>query len=688
MRILFVTLEFRSGAFSGNGVYAQSQARALAKAGHRVHVVAGIPWKALEEKREKGVDARYDDPPNLTITEVVVPDESWGRLDADCGWKTFAEQIGERVDLHRSIVDFDPDAILGVDWSSLAAARKLSKHVNDLRERSKQPRGLVRKKSPPSSTSDTVDEMVTKRESLIAPFVYSNFRVFTRSDREAHLELEADAVSVSRGVLVLCRDDADFVTEHLSPPGVAVAPRVVHPPLREDLRVLADQPENAGKREPPERKYFTCCVRLSPEKEPGRFIALLEWLNRQEEFKASGIVPVLCASTQGSHADAIRRKFKDAAPNGVVMREFLDARGLQNLFEKTVLNFHPCEKDAYGMTIVEAGAFGAPSIANRGGSVGATSILRERDGALIGIDFRRAAGAKEESEEQYAAVLKCLLDRPGTERVGAAAKKAALAWDEEANAAAVAEALHDALDEHSETTIGDRRWRLPKPEDVERLQAVWRDSTIAVWVGGEWVTMQRAEACGATPSMGNSPEWRLGSGGIRGTKRQKTGAGEDSAPMLRTMTRMVILTAHNPMGASRDAATNDLAMKQLALEVRALVEDRTFQDVRPCVSVDAVDGADAWSEPGFAITLDSSSNDAFVAATRLARDHGQAAVYELTGASNGMWKLSVISCFPGLSGLTVENVPLVVREPPKSMPTDPSEARCHWEGDHDAVIGL
>jgi len=43
LRVLFITLEFKAGAFSGNGVYAQSQVRALRNAGHSIFVVSGRP---------------------------------------------------------------------------------------------------------------------------------------------------------------------------------------------------------------------------------------------------------------------------------------------------------------------------------------------------------------------------------------------------------------------------------------------------------------------------------------------------------------------------------------------------------------------------------------------------------------------------------------------------------------------
>lgn len=43
LRVLFLTLEFSAGTFSGNGVYAQSQVRALRQLGHQVFVISAAP---------------------------------------------------------------------------------------------------------------------------------------------------------------------------------------------------------------------------------------------------------------------------------------------------------------------------------------------------------------------------------------------------------------------------------------------------------------------------------------------------------------------------------------------------------------------------------------------------------------------------------------------------------------------
>ena len=385
--MLFVSLEFRAAAFSGNGVYAQSQARALAKAGHDVHVVSGVPSKSVERKQSR--QTHYPgDPPNLAVTEILLSeDEKWGRLDAECGWREFAERAGPGLeeDLVRGIADFNPDVILGVDWSSLPAARSLSRRVRSL------------------TREDTAnDDGEGDENALIAPFVYSNFRVFTRGNApEAHAALEADAVAAAREVLALSREDADFVAERLSPPGIAVAPRVVLPPLREDVRALAESVSAASRSSAaadapsaPERKYLTCCVRLSPEKEPENFLSLCRWLAARDALREASLVPVLCASTRGEYAASVRSRFRECVLGNEhrIVTEHLDADGLRDLFSATRLNYHPCRRDAYGMTVVEAGAFGAPSVAQRGGGVGATATLREQDGAALGMTLPTSAG--------------------------------------------------------------------------------------------------------------------------------------------------------------------------------------------------------------------------------------------------------------------------------------------------------
>lgn len=57
---------------------------------------------------------------------------------------------------------------------------------------------------------------------------------------------------------------------------------------------------------------LTCCVRLSPEKEPESFVRLCAELVRRGvllDGSKHELVPVLCASTKGDYADAVRAEF-------------------------------------------------------------------------------------------------------------------------------------------------------------------------------------------------------------------------------------------------------------------------------------------------------------------------------------------------------------------------------------------
>ena len=116
------------------------------------------------------------------------------------------------------------------------------------------------------------------------------------------------------------------------------------------------------------RFLLTCCVRLSPEKEPERFVSLCAELVRRgvvlggdDPARSDGggtserleIVPVLCASTAGAYAESVRSRFLDVTNGrGLVCRDFLDARGMERLYRRTVLNVHPCAYDAYGKSVL------------------------------------------------------------------------------------------------------------------------------------------------------------------------------------------------------------------------------------------------------------------------------------------------------------------------------------------------
>ena len=117
----------------------------------------------------------------------------------------------------------------------------------------------------------------------------------------------------------------------------------------------------------------------------------------------------------------------------------------------------------------------------------------------------------------------------------------------------------------------------------------------------------------------------------------------------------------------------------------------------PSLWVDPEGGPAAWAEPGFALLLPAGEAEAAAVragAMRLARRHGQAAVYVIQGvvvAGGGgggggvgggggggvggggpvRWRQAVVPCFPGLEGLASDGVELAERRSPRSMPPTP-----------------
>jgi glycosyltransferase involved in cell wall biosynthesis len=111
-----------------------------------------------------------------------------------------------------------------------------------------------------------------------------------------------------------------------------------------------------------ERSLLLCCVRMSPEKQPGQFVAVAAELTCTGVLSRLGVVPTLLAASATPFAESVVHEFQQRVPGGRVLRQFLDARHLSAVYAATRLNFHPCMYDAYGMTVIEAASQGAPSV--------------------------------------------------------------------------------------------------------------------------------------------------------------------------------------------------------------------------------------------------------------------------------------------------------------------------------------
>jgi len=260
-RILFISLEFSAASFSGNGVYARSQVRALAAAGHAVMVLSARP--AAHDGRPAREGAR-------TLEEVAVG--SWGRLDAGGPWAEFAAGAAAPA-LAARVAEFAPQVALVVDWSGFAAYEALCCAL------AAGGVGGVGGGGGGAASAQPAP--------LAPPLVFLNYRVFSRTAEEgeggeAVRCLERRAVAAAALTVALSRSDAAFIAQHLAAPceGAAASvlpppppPAVLLPPLRADVRALPPPRDlgDPGDYQPPaERPYLTCCVRLSPEKAPDR----------------------------------------------------------------------------------------------------------------------------------------------------------------------------------------------------------------------------------------------------------------------------------------------------------------------------------------------------------------------------------------------------------------------------------
>lgn len=294
MRIALFSYEFDAASvFSGNGVLARSHARGLASHGHALLVVTAVPTPS-----DGGIQSScaYDDvDTGARVVGVPVPAAAWRRLDSGSAHREYeAGAAAAAPTLH----EFEPDVVLEVDWHGARAAAV----------------------AVPG-----------------CPRVYSNFRVHARTDGGA-TPFEAAAMASATRVTALCAADvADLIALVCGSEGASLPPvRALLPPLRADVASLPRPPT------PPARRYLTCCVRLSREKEAHNFAALVAALAASGALARAGVTPALVGDgPDAEYAASVRAAVLHAAPHARIVASFLPPAELAAVFDETVLNVHP-----------------------------------------------------------------------------------------------------------------------------------------------------------------------------------------------------------------------------------------------------------------------------------------------------------------------------------------------------------
>lgn len=408
LNVVVVTLEFTYAPFSGNGILARSLVKSLLQQDCQVTV-----WCCRPQRHDLYASDHHLDSPEiskeqasrLNMIVTTIPERfGWKRLDKDSPWRQF---YFSNVDLSDEVPFLTAvsaaDVVCPIDW-----------------------------------TGSLAWSSVASKLSTVPPVLYLNFRVFSLGiadpgERDWYVEKEIEAVQQARMIVALSEKDKGVLSQFMK--GQIIPIHVLLPPLREDVKQLASfdykdlkcyMPEKvkaALANRPPESKCLvTCIARLSPEKHVENFVKFVE--ANQDLFKQHDWIPFLAGSkADQEYANKIEESLLEAASNSIIMESFLTPKALCAVLSRAVINVHPCEYDAFGMTVCEAAAMGVPSLVESNGNVGASAIVG--DGASIEIDI---------SQGQYRSdtLTSMLNDEQALKRIGEEAKKRALTWDEAA----------------------------------------------------------------------------------------------------------------------------------------------------------------------------------------------------------------------------------------------------------------
>eukprot|EP00760_Papus_ankaliazontas_P036507 PhM_4_TR8330/c0_g1_i1/m.73206 len=200
--------------------------------------------------------------------------------------------------------------------------------------------------------------------------------------------MERRCVAVADVCVALSRSDALLLHPKLC--------HVVPCPLRTPIsdKAKAQQIDGGGA----SRTYILCCVRRAPEKNLEAFVRLIQVLP-PHLLSEGRLVPFVCGAIVCPEYDAdIRRRLLEIAPQSIFVDRFLTPDELGHVFSRAVLNVHPALYEAYGMTMVEAAAFGCPSLSHYDPSagdaqpIGVHSLLRPDRSEILSMDLSRIGG--------------------------------------------------------------------------------------------------------------------------------------------------------------------------------------------------------------------------------------------------------------------------------------------------------
>jgi len=367
--LLVVTLEYWSrDVFSGNGVYGRTLIHALVRSGYRVGVLCCEP-----RTNKAGEASREDDFTSELLDVFPIQVETWTKtLDWTCCWREAVEKIKSNESLASWLTKLSPELVLPIDWSGVELCKPFIDKIN-------------------------------------IPMIFLNFRVYSANtnleskseEQQFYSMVERKAIEASKETLCLCKHD-QIALQALCGSGNI---KVLHPPIRDDILALALK----YAKEKREREYLLLCCRLSPEKNVEVFFDVIQKL--QSRIMKTGLKVFICGASCGDFGTKLKESLRHMDLD-FETRDFLNAEELCDVFSRTRINFHPSLAEPYGMTIIEAAAFGAVTICNEE-NIGAVEVLGKEN--CVGTDMSDAVKVEEslrsllDSEKQFPGLHKAAI---------------------------------------------------------------------------------------------------------------------------------------------------------------------------------------------------------------------------------------------------------------------------------------
>ncbi|MGK3733795.1 MAG: glycosyltransferase involved in cell wall biosynthesis [Bacillariaceae sp.] len=413
--IVLLTYEFTYSPFSGNGILARSLVKSLLGWGCTVTVWCCRPSSIGDDLNNDinnnsndnhltSPEISQDSVRRLTVLSNIVNGKSWKCLDDQSCWKDFiiSNLISSPIDEQRNILQHallqaKNAVVCTIDWSGAVAYRSLVS-ATMIPDRTFRLYLNFRVYSLGITNDDDDDDSRTNNRRAW----YDKFEYKAMKDADVVISLSSKDTQYLYGIQKQFSKEEQIQQKQGEQESAIIKKpiEIILPPLRQDMHRFATKngtSEDLFLHLPDpiqslismvdddddtthlfsKRPLITCVARQSTEKCIQRFVAFVEMAANTGILQQLNLTVVLAGAVSDlNYAQQLHKRLLRAVPTAIIIDRFLSPFELGAVFAHTILNFHPPSYDAYGMTIIEAASFGAPTVL-AGTSIGAFRLLGE-----------------------------------------------------------------------------------------------------------------------------------------------------------------------------------------------------------------------------------------------------------------------------------------------------------------------